>query len=244
MQTTLFPINGWQQICDDYYVAAPVKRTFSFFTAPLTNSVPSLELSMQEFFYIISGRAFFMNNHESKSLAQRTFSHWKHYLTLHEHYAQGKCSLDDLCRFKKYGFDYVTIAGVFKLRRAYDCLTTRSAYIMLNFNELTDVENIFGRLQNDTFLNPVLLYRSMNNGIVAIVNITVFNQSYYSLVRELNSYIATEYHQTIFNPRIAQYTCPTFVTYDPQAWLSPNALAESEANLTGPRRETSMLLAA
>ncbi len=222
MQTTLFPVYGMQQVCDDCYMTAPVRRKFSFFIAPLTNPVPSMELNVQEFFNIISGKAFFMNDVPLNHLAQRTFRHWQRYQHLREQYSEAKCSFDDLGLFKKYSLDYVTIAGVFNLRRKYDCLTSRSAYAMLNLNELADVDDMFIRLQNDMVLKPVMLYRSLNNGIVAIVDIASYEQSYFSVVRELNTYLAKAYHQKVINPRVTQYTCPAFVTYDPKAWLAPD----------------------
>lgn len=243
MQTTIFPVNEWQRICDDYYTSAPVKKTFSFFTAPLTNSVPSIELSLLEFFYVVSGKALVMNNQPLKALSHRTFNHWQRYQILKAQYKRCDCNLDVLAQFKRYGMDYVTIAGIFKPNRRYDTLTTRSAYIMLNFNELIDIERTFRQLQNDVFLKPVMLYRSINGGIVAIMDMGICELSYHSVARNLCSYIAREYHQLSINQRISQYTCPTFVTYDPNAWLSPEILSEAGANIAYPERN-SLLLAA
>lgn len=243
MQTTLFPVNEWQRMCDEYYISAPVKRTFSFFTAPLTNSVPSLELSLREFFYVISGKALFMNNRSLKALSQQAFYHWQRYQILKRQHNRDECNPDALAQFKKYSLDYVTVAGVFKVRRSYDRLATRSAYIMLNFNELEDTEQTFAQLQNDVHLSPVLLYRSINGGIIAIMDMGANEQPYYSAARNLCAYMAKEYHQTSINSRIIQYTCPTFVTYDPNAWLSPELLSKADANMACSRRN-SLLLAA
>ena len=243
MQTTLFPVNEWQRICDDYYMSAPVKRTFSFFTAPLTNSVPSLELSLREFFFVISGKALSMKDEPLKALSQRMFYHWQRYQKLKEHYNRDEYNSDTLTQFKKYSLDYVTIAGVFKSKRSYDRIVSRSAYTMLNFNELEDTEHTFSQLQNDIYLSPALLYRSINGGIVAIMDMGVSKQPYYSVARNLCTYISKKYHQTSINSRIVQYTCPTFVTYDPNAWLSPEILSEADACMAC-RRKNSLLLAA
>lgn len=226
MQTTLFPIDSWQRVCDDYYTTAPLKRTFSFFTAPLVNSTPTLELNIGELFYIISGKALFSSDEYLKSLSQRTYRNQQYYDRQKELYGEGKISTDALYQAKAYGYDYVTLAGVFKGRRRYDCLASRSAYIMLNINELTDMEEAFERLKNDVVLKPIMLFRSPNKNIVAVIDISALHQSYFEVVRDMNAYLAKQYQQTAINSRVTQYTCPTLVTYDPKAWLCPHLHAK------------------
>ena len=226
MQTTLFPIDSWQRVCDDYYTTAPLKRPFSFFTAPLVNPNPSLELNIRELFYIVSGKALFSNDEYLKSLSQRAYRNQQYYDKQKELYQEGKISTDVLYQTKAYRYDYVTLAGVFKSRRRYDCLASRSAYIMLNINELTNMEEAFEQLKNDIVLKPIMLFRSPNKNIVAVIDISALHQSYFEVVGDMNKYLAKQYQQTAFNSRVTQYTCPTLVTYDPKAWLCPHLHAE------------------
>lgn len=226
MQTTLFPIDSWQRVCDDYYTTAPLKRTFSFFTAPLVNPNPSLELNIRELFYIVSGKALFSSDEYHKSLSQRAYRNQQYYDKQKELYQEGKISTDVLYQTKSYRYDYVTLAGVFKSRRRYDCLASRSAYIMLNINELTNMEEAFEQLKNDAVLSPIMLFRSPNKNIVAVIDISALHQSYFEVVRNMNTYLAKQYQQTAINSRVTQYTCPTLVTYDPKAWLCPHLHAE------------------
>ena len=230
MQTTLFPIDSWQRVCDDYYTTAPLKRTFSFFTAPLVNPTPTLELNILELFYIVSGKALLTNDKYLKSLSQRAYRNQQYYDRQKGLYQKGRISCDALCQAKAYRYDYVTIAGVFKGRRRYDCLASRSAYTMLNINELANMEEAFERLKNDIVLKPIMLFRSPNKNIVAIIDISALHQSYFEVVRDMNTYLAKQYQQTAINSRVTQYTCPTLVTYDPKAWLCPDL--QSEENIT------------
>ena len=71
-----------------------------------------------------------------------------------------------------------------------------------------------------------MLFRSSNKNIVAVIDISALHQSYFEVVRDMNTYLAKQHQQTAINSRVTQYTCPTLVTYDPKAWLCPHLHAE------------------
>lgn len=109
---------------------------FSYFRAPITNTVPHSAFSLLDAYHYITG-----------GIAKETTAHLR---TL-----SGKAH----SVYKQNSFDYCTFSGIFSTRHNGDLLR-HSSLVCFDFDHLPNVEDTFKLLLKDKYFPTLLLFRS------------------------------------------------------------------------------------
>ena len=174
--------------------------TFSFFRRPIQNLRPTAEWTLaQAWQYITSTDA---------APATRRLSELS--------------DKDQRRAFKSTQFDYVTFSGTFR-KRGRNHLIKYSGLICLDFDHLTDVEDLFKRLLQDEYFDTLLLFRSPSgNGLKWIIHINIQDSSQHEeFFESLVCYCQQTYGVTP-DEHCRDLGRACFLPYDPDAYLGTN----------------------
>lgn len=175
-----------------------VMRHFSFFKAPVRNTIPHKSICLLDAYnYIVGDYA-----------KQRT---------------EKLRSFDDVKRartFKAANFDYCTFSGTFNRRNDKE-LIKHSNLLCLDFDHIKDLETLFKRLLNDEYFETQLLFRSPSgDGLKWIIPIDTSQTTHGSYFTSIANYIQQTYGVEVDKSgRDISRAC--FLPYDPQAYLNP-----------------------
>jgi hypothetical protein len=177
----------------------PEKVRFSFFNKPITNIVPSQDISLEEF-------AKHLQSGKYKNIIYEIRN------------APNKSIRNELKRFK---LDFVTVSGKFTKRNANN-LSKHSGLLCLDFDDVDNPSELKAKLELDYKLNPKLIFISPSgNGIKCIVEIDVRKYSHEEYFLALERYFAKEYViQLDSSGKDVSRAC--FVSFDPQLYFREN----------------------
>ena len=181
--------------------ALPQEIRFSFFKSPITNVHPHKNISLADTFRYITG-----DYARERTVKLR--------------------SLDDAKRarsFKAANFDYCTFSGTFRIR-SDKALIEHSGLLCLDFDHLSDVPSLFGKLLCDEYFDTQLLFRSPSgDGLKWVVPINVAEMSHGDYFRAVANYVSCTYGVEVDKSgRDVSRAC--FLPYDPQAFINPNII--------------------
>jgi hypothetical protein len=177
----------------------PVKVRFSFYHKPITNVMPSEDITLEEF-------AKHLKSGKYKEIINEIRN------------APDKAIRNELKRFK---LDFVTVSGQFTKRNGTN-LIKHSGLLCLDFDEVDHPNELKAKLERDTKLCPKLIFISPSgNGIKCIVEIDVGKYSHEEYFLALERYFAKEYMiQLDSSGKDVSRAC--FVSFDPQLYFREN----------------------
>lgn len=171
---------------------------FSFFRAPVANTVPHKQITLRDAYNYIIG-----------------------------HYARSRTldlrHINDIRRarqFKAARFDYCTFSGTFTLRRE-NALIKHSGLLCLDFDHLQDVEGLFHRLLQDEYFDTQLLFRSPSgHGLKWIIPTDLSECGHTDYFRSVATYVLKTYGVEV--DQSGKDVCRAcFLPWDPDAYLNP-----------------------
>lgn len=170
---------------------------FSFFKAPIRNTIPYKQISLRDTWNYITG-------HYAKD---RTLD-----LRLIKDERRARA-------FKAERFDYVTFSGSFSARRE-DRLTKHSGLLCLDFDHVPHLEDFFQALRNDPQLQTQLLFRSPSgDGLKWVVSIDLEQCRHAEWFRAVANYVFKTYHVPV--DQSGKDVCRAcFLPWDPRAYLN------------------------
>ncbi len=172
---------------------------FSFFKAPITNTQPHKNITINDTYNYITG-----------------------------HYAQKRTStlraITDKKKariYKAAQFDYVTFCGEFSSRHNDKC-TAESNLLCLDFDHIPNLEELFHKLRQDQYFETALLFRSPSgDGLKWIIETDKGNHTHADYFRAVAKYIKQTYC-TEADPSGKDLARACFLPHDPDAYINPS----------------------
>jgi len=171
--------------------------TFSYFTMPVTNTVPSKDVSLLDVYELIKG--------ESYTDCTRTLREIQ--------------DNKEARAFKASNFDYVTFSGSFS-KRSEAAMQQHSGLLALDFDHVDSVDDLRSKLLNDTSLETELLFVSPSgDGIKWIVNADTSELSHKDYFKAVANYVQHTYNLTV--DQSGKDTCRAcFLPHDPHVFIN------------------------
>lgn len=174
---------------------------FSYFKAPVTNVIPSAQVSLVDVYHKISGNAFAAC---TKAL-------------------RGIADAKDARRFKAQQFDYVTFSGTFSKRNDAQLLC-HSGLMAVDFDHLPDVDSVRQALMQDACFDTEMIFTSPSgDGLKWIIAIDISIVSHADYFRAVANYIKHTYGWVI-DPSGKDVSRACFLPSDPQVFIHPKYL--------------------
>ena len=175
--------------------------TFSFFKAPITNTIPHNTVTLLQIYNVITGNYF----------KQRT------------DYLRKITDPKQARQFKAANFDYCTFSGTFTTRND-KALIKHSGLLCVDFDHLTNVEALFNNLLKDDYFDTQLLFRSPSgNGLKWIIPIDTTSSSHSDYFAAVSNYILQTYNVEV-DKSGKDISRACFLPHDPQAYINPSLI--------------------
>lgn len=174
---------------------------FSFFKAPIRNTIPHKNVSLvQVYKYIVGDYA------KVRTEKLRCFSDQK----------QAR-------QYKATNFDYCTFSGIFQTRND-KALVNHSGLLCIDFDHLQNVDLLRNQLLQDEYFETQLLFISPSgDGLKWIISINTAKASHSEFFAAVANYILQTYKVEVDKSgRDISRAC--FLPYDPQAFINPSNL--------------------
>ncbi len=174
---------------------------FSFFKAPVRNTIPHKNVSLvQVYKYIIGDYA------KKRTEKLRIITDTK----------QAR-------QFKATNFDYCTFSGMFTIRND-KALVNHSGLLCVDFDHLQNVDLLRNQLLQDEYFETQLLFVSPSgDGLKWIISINTAKASHNEFFAAVANYILQTYKVEVDKSgRDISRAC--FLAYDPNAFIHPNNL--------------------
>ncbi|MBQ9652979.1 MAG: hypothetical protein IJV32_02015 [Bacteroidales bacterium] len=170
---------------------------FSFFKAPIRNTIPYKQINLRDTWNYITG-------HYAKD---RTLD------------LRGIRDPQRARAFKASRFDYVTFSGTFTARKE-DRLVKHSGLLCLDFDHVPKLEEFFQALKSDQQLQTQLLFRSPSgDGLKWVIKIDLEQCRHAEWFRAVANYVFKTYHIPV-DPSGKDICRACFLPWDPRAYLS------------------------
>ena len=174
---------------------------FSFFQAPIQNTVPLLEMTLADAYSYITGPTAVARTRELRSITD----------------------IKQARKFKSSSFDYVTFSGLFT-KRSESALIAHSGRLWLDFDHLENLEEVRQQLLNDDYLETQLLFTSPSgNGLKWIVEIDLSKASHLDYFLGIQNYLMLEYSLHV-DPSCKDICRACFLPHDPNCYINPKKL--------------------
>ena len=186
------------------YNTAPVIQSakgplFSFFRAPISNTVPLKSITVLDAYRYITGHYALQQTETLRATADKSSARI----------------------FKAAHFDYATFSGEFSLRSNSSCIR-ESGLLCIDFDHVPNVESLSVRLLNDGYFETALLFRSPSgDGVKWIIEARRGTLSHSDYFRAVASYI-TDVYGTQPDKSGKDIARACFLPYDPNAYINPN----------------------
>lgn len=155
----------------NWYSDKPVIPKCSYYKRPISNIHPSDIISVEDVYEIIKGTYL-----KAETIEFRTISDKK-----------------EARKYKAKSFDYVTISGVFSSRRD-QALINHSGLLTIDFDDVSNVEDLKEKLLNDPSFETELLFVSPSgNGLKWIIPIDTSEISHLDYFNAVSNYIKHTY---------------------------------------------------
>jgi hypothetical protein len=179
--------------------------TFSFFKSPVKNIIPTDELTIEQLHLLIIGENYRSRTDE---LRKTTDS-------------------GEVKRLKSQAFDYVCFSGTFE-KRSNSSIKEYSGYLVLDFDDLTDITNVRERLINDDNIDLILLFTSPSgNGLKAVVQTDGIKSNHLKYFEAYSNYLRTEHHLEL-DPSGKDLSRACFLCYDSDCYITSNIKSEQK----------------
>lgn len=147
---------------------------FSYFSAPVSNTVPSKEVTILDVYHIIKYE-FQEQTQKLRAIAEKK----------------------EARKYKAAHFDYVTFSGVFT-KRSDAALVNHSGLLAIDFDHVQDVQGLTAQLLADEYFETEILFTSPSgDGLKWIISIDITEHSHKDWFTSIKHYIKETYHLEI-----------------------------------------------
>ena len=170
---------------------------FSYFTMPITNTLPSNEVNLLGVYELIKGEFY-----RDCTRALRKIQDNK-----------------EARAYKASHFDYVTFSGSFSIR-SEAALQRHSGLLALDFDHVDNVDDLRGKLLDDPNLETEILFVSPSgDGIKWVVTADLSELSHKDYFKAVANYVHHTYQLTV--DQSGKDTCRAcFLPHDPQVFIN------------------------
>ena len=174
---------------------------FSFFPAPIKNTIPVLKMTLADAYEYITGPTAVSRTRELRS----------------------KTNIKEARKFKSEKFDYCTFSGLFS-KRSDQALVQHSGLLCLDFDHLKNLEEVRQWLLNDDYFETQLLFISPSgDGLKWIINIDISQTTHADYFRAVANYLKQTYNIDVDQSgKDVSRAC--FLPYDPDCYINPKNL--------------------
>ena len=174
---------------------------FSFFPAPIKNTIPVLKMTLADAYEYITGPTAVSRTRELRS----------------------KTDIKEARKFKSEKFDYCTFSGLFS-KRSDQALVQHSGLLFLDFDHLKNLEKVRQQLLNDDYFETQLLFVSPSgDGLKWIIEIDISQTTHADYFRAVANYLKQTYNIDVDQSgKDVSRAC--FLPYDPDCYINPKNL--------------------
>lgn len=174
---------------------------FSFFQAPIQNTVPLLEMTLADAYSYITGPTAIARTRELRSITD----------------------IKQARKFKSANFDYVTFSGLFS-KRNEKAQISHSGLLCLDFDHLENLDKVRWQLLNDEYFETQLLFTSPSgHGLKWVIEIDLSKASHLDYFNGVSNYLKQTYNLTA-DPSGKDICRACFLPYDPNCYINPKKL--------------------
>lgn len=186
------------QILQPEKIPAPV---FSYYKAPVSNTVPLMEISLLQVFSLIKGNAFEASTKILRGISDR----------------------QEARKYKASNFDYVTFSGVFS-KRSDASLRSHSGLITLDFDHIPDLSGLKSELLIDQYFETELLFFSPSgDGLKWVISIDLTKATHLEYFKAISNYIEHTYKLEI-DQSGKDLSRACFLAQDQNVFINPKYL--------------------
>ena len=184
------------------------KRTFSFFSSPITNTKPSRDFTLLDAYnYIVGHQA----THSTNSLRAIT-------------------DISYARQYKARNFNYCTFSGIFN-KRSDDGLIQHSGLLCLDFDHLNNIEDVKNILIQDEYFETQLLFVSPSgDGLKWIVEINTNQATHQQWFQAISNYLMHT-HSLEADPQCRNISRACFLPHDPFCYITPKLLRNEQETI-------------
>ena len=174
---------------------------FSFFPAPIKNTIPVLRMTLADAYEYITGPTAISRTRELRS----------------------KTDIKEARKFKSEKFDYCTFSGIFS-KRSDQALVQHSGLLCLDFDHLKNLEEVRQQLLNDDYFETQLLFVSPSgDGLKWIIEIDLSQTTHADYFRAVANYLKQTYNVDV-DQSGKDISRACFLPYDPDCYINPKNL--------------------
>lgn len=176
--------------------------SFSFFSAPVTNTIPNDTATLLEIYLLLKDDCFNQKTIELRSIQDKKAAR----------------------KFKAASFDYVTFSGTFS-KRSDDALIRHSGLITIDFDHINNIQELREKLLQDEYFETELLFVSPSgDGLKWIIPIDISTATHQEYFRAIASYIKQTYGLDIDQSgKDVSRAC--FIAHDAEAFINPKYIS-------------------
>ncbi|MDM8161424.1 BT4734/BF3469 family protein [Labilibaculum sp. K2S] len=178
---------------------------FSFFKKPISNTKPYRTITVLDAYKLIKGH---WNVERTQTLRQIK-------------------DAEEARAFKASQFNYACFSGIFT-KRSEKHFQSHSGLMVLDFDHLSNVEEIKNSLLADESLETVLLFRSPSgDGLKWVIPIDISLMDHKSYFKAVSNYLKQTYRLEVdASGKDIARAC--FLPYDPQVYINPKYLSHEK----------------
>ncbi len=184
------------------------EKAFSLFESPVRNVIPKKIMTLAEAYHLIKGDTYKSRTAELRALTDSTQRR----------------------KFKANRFDYVTFSGVFK-KRSNDQLVQHSGLLTIDFDHVSNMEDLKGKLLDDEYFETQLLFVSPSgDGLKWVIETNLQKHSHSQFFKAVHAYIKHTYGVEIDQSgKDVSRAC--FLPHDPEIIINNKILKNGEENI-------------
>ena len=180
---------------EPYMIKLPV---FSYFKAPVSNIVPSKNISLLDVFKMIKGDMFLNNTTNLRILTDKI----------------------EARKYKAANFDYVTFSGTFSERND-KALRKHSGLMAIDFDHIPDLSELkYNLLRDEYFETEILFYSPSGDGLKWIIPVDLAKASHQDYFKAVAAYILQCY-QVKVDQSGKDISRACFLPYYPDVYINP-----------------------
>jgi hypothetical protein len=182
-------------------IVKPAPPVFSYFTKPVSNVIPSRQVSLVEVYYLLKG-----NELASCTSTLRNISDPK-----------------EARKYKAQNFDYVTFSGTFAKRNDAN-LQKHSGLLTIDFDHIEDIPSLKGALLNDNYFETELLFISPSgDGLKWVIPIDLTKAKHHDYFKAVTNYVFHTYNLEI-DQSGKDISRACFLPHEPETFINPKYL--------------------
>lgn len=174
---------------------------FSYFKAPVSNIYPEKEMTLIEAYALIKSSKFGLLTNQLREISIK----------------------DEARKFKASQFDYVTFSGTFSKRNDI-ALLNHSGLLTIDFDHISDLQQLKNQLLNDEYFDTELLFISPSgDGLKWIIPINITEATHQNFFNAIANYIK-EVYQLEVDKSGKDVSRACFLPFDPEVFINPKYL--------------------